>query len=72
MIFTSPVFCYDTGKEKCGFLTVEPAVMEFLLYHFVQVGKRALHYAAWNGHEQVVQTLLKMDADVNATGKVCD
>ena len=47
-------------------------MIEFLLYHFVQDGETALHDAAWKGHEQAVQTLLKMDADVNATGKVCD
>ena len=32
----------------------------------------ALHDAAWNGREGVVQTLLKGHADVNATNKVCD
>ena len=40
--------------------------------YFVQDGDTALHDAACNGHEGVVQRLLKGDANVNATGQVCD
>ena len=45
-------------------------MIQFVLCHLVQSGKTALHRAAGDGHEQVVQTLLKGDADVNATDKV--
>ena len=58
------------GSEKCSFVTLEPAVIQFVLCHLVQSGATALHHAAGDGHEQVVQTLLKGDADVNATGEV--
>ena len=58
------------GSEKCSFLTLEPAVIQFVLCHLVQIGKTVLHHAARYGHEQVVRTLLKGDADVNATDKV--
>ena len=45
-------------------------MIQFFLCNLVQFGKTALHHAARYGHEQVVQTLLKGDADVNATDKV--
>ena len=45
-------------------------MIQFFLCHLVQSGETALHHAARYGHEQVVQTLLKGDADVNATDKV--
>ena len=64
------VFWHCMGSQMCSFLTLEPAVIQFVLCHLVQFGETALHDAAGDGHEQVVQTLLKGDADVNATGKV--
>ena len=45
-------------------------MIQFFLCNLVQFGKTALHHAARYGHEQVVQTLLKGDGDVNATHKV--
>ena len=45
-------------------------MIQLVLCNLVQSGKTALHHAAGNGHEQVVQTLLTGDADVNATDEV--
>ena len=64
------VFWHNICSEKCSFLTLEPAVIQFVLCHLVQCGKTALHHAARFGDKQMVQTLLKGDADVNATDEV--
>ena len=65
-------FCGVVQVEKNqAFLHKSQLRYSFCCY-FVQDGETALHDAAWNGHEGVVQRLLKRDANVNATGQVCD
>ena len=36
----------------------------------LQGGKTALHYAAWSGQVQAIETLIRFGADVNALDKV--
>jgi len=38
----------------------------FYLWKTSQLGYNALHYAAFNGHKEVIQELLNAGADVNA------
>ena len=38
---------------------------------FVQDGRTALYYAAWNGHTSVVSLLVEAHADLNLPKKVC-